>query len=402
MSGGTPGRVLEGGAGAGEAPSTAPARRRHTWADIYHERTHFEFIERSWRWLLLSGTLVLVSLIALAASGLNLGIDFNGGTQFQLSVAGRTSVTADQVRTALVPVRIGDAKILIVGGNGVRVQTSDLTPARRTEVAAALATFGRVDAAQVSVTAVGPTWGDTVTRKALVALGVFFVIIAGYLSLRFDSKMAVAAIVAVLHDIVLTVGVYAVTGFEVVPGTVVAFLTILGFSLYDTVVVFDKVNENLPTLGTERADTYSRMVNRSLNQVLLRSINTSVVALLPVVSLLFVGSLLFGAITLKDFALALFVGLLTGTYSSIFVATPVLAFLKEREPRHVAIRERALVQVARDAAGDGAPSTAPAAAAPASVTAGAPRAASSGARRPAATPGPVTPRPRQPRRRKRR
>ena len=158
--------------------------------------------------------------------------------------------------------------------------------------------------------------------------------------------MALAAIVAVIHDILITVGVYAVTGFEVTPGTVVAFLTILGYSLYDTVVVFDKVKENTATVGTERGDTYSRMVNRSMNQVLMRSLNTSFVALLPVASLLFVGSGIMGAITLRDFALALFVGLLTGAYSSIFVATPILAKLKEREPRYVA-RPRALGRPAR-------------------------------------------------------
>jgi preprotein translocase subunit SecF len=189
-----------------------------------------------------------------------------------------------------------------------------------------------------------------VSNKALTALIVFFGLIALYLTFRFEWKMALAAIIAVIHDILITVGVYAVTGFEVTPGTVVAFLTILGYSLYDTVVVFDKVKENTATVGTERGDTYSRMVNRSMNQVLMRSLNTSFVALLPVASLLFVGSGIMGAITLRDFALALFVGLLTGAYSSIFVATPILAKLKEREPRYVALRERSAGQLARDEA----------------------------------------------------
>ena len=199
----------------------------------------------------------------------------------------------------------------------------------------------------MSVSNVGPTWGDKVSSKALTALIVFFFVIAGYLTFRFEWRMALAAIIAVVHDIIITVGVYAVTGFEVTPATVVAFLTILGFSLYDTVVVFDKVKDNQPRLGTVRGDTYSTMVNRSLNQVLVRSINTSIVALLPVASLLFVGTYAFGGLALRDFALALFVGLLTGAYSSIFVATPVLAWLKERQPRYRALRERAAADLAK-------------------------------------------------------
>jgi preprotein translocase subunit SecF len=258
-----------------------------------------------------------------------------------------------------------------------------------------------------------------VTSKALLALGVFFALIALYLTFRFEWRMALAAIIAVIHDILLTVGVYAVTGFQVVPATVIAFLTILGFSLYDTVVVFDKVGENTPTVGTDRADTYSKMVNRSLNQVLMRSLNTSFVAVLPVASLVFVGSGLFGATALKDFAVALFVGLATGAYSSIFVAAPILAWVKEREPRYRAVRQRALQQEARlgrdPAAGPTrTPTPEPVGAAPAPVEHVAPVAPTGGSERPAApaarpgptprptTGGPAPPRPRQQRRRKRR
>jgi preprotein translocase subunit SecF len=389
---------------------------RATLRAIYHERTSFDFVGRSRLWALISGTLLAISIAALLISGLNLGIDFEGGTQWELTVA-RGEASTDDVRTALDGTPAADARILILGNDGIRVQEAELTPKARAEVTRALAEYAGVQQTDVSIVDVGPTWGDRVSNKALTALVFFFLLIAAYLTFRFEWKMALAAICAVLHDIVITAGVYAVTGFEVTPATVVAFLTILGFSLYDTVVVFDKVKENTPSVGSERGDTYSQMVNRSMNQVLMRSINTSFVALLPVASLLVVGSGILGAATLRDFALALFVGLLVGAYSSIFVATPILAWLKEREPRYVALRERSAQQTARLA-------TEPVAARPASVeaapveaappepavpatTKGAPAPA---APRPTAAPrtpaprpgGPVTPRGRQQRRRKRR
>ncbi len=328
----------------------APKKQRHTWADLYHERTHFEFIKHSRRWAIISGTLILISVVAFAVKGLNLGIDFEGGTQWQFTVSSQTgSASAGDVRSALTGLGVGDAKVLIVGNDSVRVQSKDLSHAAQAKVTAALAKYGHIADSAVSVTNVGPTWGQKVSSKALQALIVFFFVIAGYLTFRFEWRMALAAIIAVLHDIIITVGVYAVTGFEVTPATVVAFLTILGFSLYDTVVVFDKVRDNQARLGTVRGDTYSTMVNRSLNQVLMRSINTSIVALLPVASLLFVGTYAFGGLALRDFALALFVGLLTGAYSSIFVATPILAWLKERQPRYQALRERAAADLAKAA-----------------------------------------------------
>ena len=328
------------------ATATPPKRRRHTIKDVYHERTHFHFIDRSWRWLLLSGTLILISIVAFAVRGLNLGIDFEGGTQWQFT-SSNGSVSVNDVRDVLEPLGLGDAKVLILGNDSARVQSEDLSLAKQQQVSAALAKYGNIDVQSVLIKNVGPTWGDKVSTKALQALLVFFVVIAVYLTIRFEWRMALAAIVAVIHDIIITVGVYAITQFEVVPATVVAFLTILGYSLYDTVVVFDKVRENQARLGTERGDTYSAMVNRSLNQVLIRSINTSLVAVLPVASLLFVGTYVFGGLVLRDFALALFVGLLTGAYSSIFVATPLLAWLKEREPRYRALRARAEADLER-------------------------------------------------------
>jgi preprotein translocase subunit SecF len=323
--------------------------RRHTPADFYHERTNFDFTGRPWRWLIVSGTLIVIAVVAMFTRGLNLGIDFEGGTSWQVPVEGKSASVGD-VRDVLRPLGLGDAKVLLLegdSGESVRVQSEEINPADQDKVSNALANYGDVTRNDVSVDTVGPTFGDQVRDNAIRALIVFFLVVAAYLAFRFEWKMAVAAIVAVAHDIVITVGVYAITGFEVTPATVVAFLTILGFSMYDTVVVFDKVKENEATLGTVRGDSYSRMANRSTNQVLMRSLSTSLVALLPVASLLFVGAGLFGALVLRDFALALFVGILTGAYSSIFVAVPLFAWWKEHEPRYRSLRERSAAQLAR-------------------------------------------------------
>ena len=384
---------------------------RHTFSDLIHERTNFDFVGRAWRWALLSGTVIVICLLALAIRGLNLGIDFEGGTSWQLEVAGESPSVSD-VRDVLRPFGLAEAKVQTLGNDSVRVQAEELPPAEQREITVALAEYGEVQPEDVSVSTVGPTWGSTVSEKALRALVIFFIVISLYLWFRFEWKMAVGAIAAVVHDIIVTAGVYAITGFEVSPATVVAFLTILGFSLYDTVVVFDKVKENAATLGTVRGDTYSLMVNRSMNQVLMRSLNTSLVALLPVASLLIVGSGLFGAVALRDFALALFIGLLTGAYSSIFVATPIVAALKEREPRYRALRERSTAATARTGARVPVPEPVGVAPAPAATTpapepepeAEAPhRPAPAPAPAPASTTGPPRPpRPRQQRRRKRR
>jgi len=327
-----------------------PGGRRHRFADVYHETTNFQFMDRTWRWVVISGTAVLVSVLFLVLEGLNLSIEFEGGTQWSFTRAAGTA-DAGEVRDVLGEIGQGDAKVLVLGRAGVRVQTAEVPPRERRAVSEALATYAGVPVDEISVTSVGPTWGARVSEKALQALAVFFLVLAGYLSLRFEWRMAVAAILAVLHDIVITAGVYAITGLEVTPATLVAFLTILGFSLYDTVVVFDKVKENEGALVGARGETYSQMVNRSLNQVLMRSLSTSIVAVLPVLSLLVVGRFGLGAVGLQDFAFALFVGLITGAYSSIFVATPIVAWLKEREPHYRAIRERLAGQLARGASG---------------------------------------------------
>jgi len=387
--------------------------RRHTPADFYHERTNFDFTGRPWRWAIVSGTFLLIAVVAMFTRGLNLGIDFEGGTSWQVPVEGKSASVGD-VRDLVEGLGVSDARVLVLegdSGQSVRVQSKEVNPAVEDRITDALAQYGNATRGEVSVNTVGPTFGDQVRDNAIRALIVFFVVVALYLAFRFEWKMAVAAIVAVAHDIVIPVGVYALRGFEVTPATVVAFLTILGFSMYDTVVVFDKVKENEATLGTVRGDTYSKMANRSTNQVLMRSLSTSLVAVLPVASLLFVGAGLFGALVLRDFALALFVGILTGAYSSIFVAVPLLAWWKEREPRYRALRERSEEQLARAGArveapiGEPEPAPEPepepepaAARVPTAPTP--PRPASP---RPAAGPPPArAPRPRQQRRRKRR
>ena len=311
-----------------------------TMRDLYHERTDFQFVRRSWRWAVLSGLLVAISLASFATRGINFGIDFTGGIAWEVTVAG-DEPSADTVRDAVRPLGLADAKISFredrgSGDTTILVQAEELEEAERDEVSDALEQFGPIAA----VNEVGPTWGESITEQAVRALVVSLSLIGIYLAVRFEWRMAIAALVAVAHDIVITVGVYSVTGSEVTPATVIAFLTILGFSLYDTVVVFDKVQENEATLGAERDDTYSAMVNRSLNQVLARSLNTSLVAVLPVLSILVVGVYYLGAVALQEFALALLVGLLAGTYSSIFVATPLLAWFNERRPKHRELRER--------------------------------------------------------------
>jgi preprotein translocase subunit SecF len=338
-------------------------------SDIFHERTNYDFVGPKRRWFAISAVLILIGAVFFGIRGLNLGIDFEGGTAWEVQAKGQSVSTAG-ARAAAESAGLKEPTVQILGGNTIRVEAGRTTGDGQAKVRDALAEYAGARPTDVSINDVGPTWGAEVSSKALRALFFFFVAIAGYLSLRFEPKMALAAIAAVVHDILITVGAYAVTGFEVTPATVIAFLTILGFSLYDTVVVFDKVKENVAGLGSGGRDTYSGVVNRSMNEVLMRSLNTSFVAVLPVFSLLIVGSYVLGAVTIRDFALALFIGLLTGAYSSIFVATPLLALMKEKEPRYQALRQRIAARTATTAAapayagvsGDGpAPAPSPAA-----------------------------------------
>ncbi len=314
---------------------------RSIWQKLYHGETSIDFVGRRRLWFLLSLGVIALGMVSLAVRQLNFGIEFTGGSAWEVEAPG---VSVSRARDELSALGLADAKIQILGGDTLRVQ-ADLDEERdRNAVSAALAELAGVPVGQVSVNEVGPTWGDEITEKARTALIVFLIAITIYISLRFEWKMAVATLVALVHDILVTVGVYTLSGFEVTPATVIAGLTILGYSIYDGIVVFDKVEENTRGLAASGRMTYGDMVNLSLNQVLMRSLNTSITALLPILSLLVVGGRLLGAATLEDFALALLVGLAASAYSSIFIASPILAVLKEREPRYASIKQRVLAK----------------------------------------------------------
>jgi preprotein translocase subunit SecF len=310
------------------------------WHRLYHGQTTFDFVGRRKIGFLISGTLILIAILSLVFRGLNLGIDFEGGVAWEVSAS---SISQADVEDILEDngVAAADAKIQTLSsasGDRLRIQVGTEPAEVQTAVRQDLASRAGVDLQEVSLNSVSASWGSEITEKAIRALVVFFIVISIYISIRFEWKMAIGALAAVVHDVLISVGVYSVFQFEVTPATVIAFLTILGFSLYDTIVVFDKVHENTKRPGSRA--TYSDIVNLSMNQVLMRSLNTSVCAVLPVLSLLVVGSWMLGAVALQDFALALLIGLITGAYSSIFIATPVLAVLKEREPKYRALAQR--------------------------------------------------------------
>ena len=305
---------------------------------LYRGETSVEFIGRRRSWYMVSGLFVLISIGSLALQGLQLGIEFKGGSSFTVSTP-NPSVT--EARAAVEEAGVsGEAIIQVLGNDKVRVQTGSLEQAQNNAVQDALAAKFAVSAATIDTQIIGPSWGKEITRKALYGLVGFLIVVMLYLAMALEPKMAVAAIIAVIHDVFITVGIYALVGFDVTPATIIGFLTILGYSLYDTVVVFDKVRENTKSITASSTKTYSQAVNLAVNQTIVRSANTSIVALLPVASILFVGAGLLGAGTLKDLSLALFIGLIVGTYSSIFIAPPVLAQLREKEPAMQALAKR--------------------------------------------------------------
>jgi len=303
---------------------------------------------RLWRLgAVLSTVLILLGGGGLLLRGLNLGIDFEGGTVWEVDVDG---VSVSDARDALEPVGAADARIQVVGGDVLRVSAEPGDEGEVREVTEALAELAGTDTSEVSISTVGPTWGQEISSSAQRALVFFFVIVAAYMAIRLEWKMAVGALVAVVHDIVFTVGFYALFQLEVTPATVIAFLTIMGYSLYDTVVVFDKAQDNASRPALSQRRTYTDIMSLSMNQVLMRSLNATITSLLPVVSMLVIGSWVLGAKTLEEFAVALLVGLVVGAYSSIFVAAPVVAILKEREPQWRSMRTRLETQSGRRAA----------------------------------------------------
>jgi preprotein translocase subunit SecF len=319
---------------------SAPQRRRSVWGRLYHGETNIDFVGRTKLWFALSGAVILIGLVSLFTRGLNLGIDFEGGTVWEVDANGH-GVT--EARDTVSDAGIDDAEVqTLSSGNDerLRVSSEESTNEARQDVSEALSRLTGEDVDAVSVNSVGPSWGEEITSKAIRALVVFLVLITIYITIRFEWEMALATLAALVHDILVTVGVYSLFGFPVTPATVIAVLTILGYSIYDGIVVFDRVDENAKALASSGKTTYSQMVNDSLNEVLMRTLNTSVTALLPILSLLVIGSLVLGATTLQEFALALFIGLASGAYSSIFIASPLLAILKEREPRWKALRKR--------------------------------------------------------------
>jgi preprotein translocase subunit SecF len=370
----------------------------HFGNQLYTGERSIEFVRRQRIWYAISGVLIVLSLVGLFGRGLNLSLEFKGGSEFRVSNAKTTDdVVGRNAVHSVAPT--ADAEVTKVGRDSVRVQTSKLkTDAKNAAVKAALATAYGVSESDISSTFIGPSWGADISKKAIQGLVVFLILVSGVIAFYFRTwKMALAGIIALVHDLLITAGIYALVGFEVSPASVIGFLTILGYSLYDTVVVFDKVRENTQNLTATAKSTYSEAANLAVNQTLVRSINTSVVALLPIAAILVIGSILVGAGTLEDLSLALFVGIATGTYSSIFIATPLLADLREREPEmralagRVAKRRASLARqgeaVGREqladeipGAGDDATPTRPAGAPTVTVTAARPAQAAAGQR----------------------
>ena len=305
---------------------------------LYSGETSIDVIGKKRRWYAFSGLLIIISLAALSIQGLKLGIEFKGGASYTVTKTGINLTGAeDAIKTAAIP---GEPIVQTVGTNRVRIQTGALNGAQSSALQDALSKSYGVSIDSIDTQIIGPSWGKEITRKALYGLIGFIVVVLLYLAMAFEPKMAVSAIIAVIHDVFITVGIYALVGFDVTPATVIGFLTILGYSLYDTVVVFDKIRENTRSITATAKSTFSQAANLGVNQTLVRSFNTSLIALLPVGSILFVGAGLLGAGTLKDLSLALFIGLATGTYSSIFIAPPILATLREREPAMRALAKR--------------------------------------------------------------
>jgi preprotein translocase subunit SecF len=305
--------------------------------DLYNGKRSIDFVGRKWLWYAISGVILLLAVLSLSVKGLDMGIEFVGGAEYKVGSVPAESMgqsSVDDLRAAVADTGIDAAQQPVVttnGDSGLLVQVKPVTTTESARIKATILDTTGASATNLQIQEIGPSWGKEIAKRSAIGLGVFLVLVVLFIWAYFrEWKMSVAAIVALAHDLLITVGVYALSGFEVTPATVTGVLTILGFSLYDTVVVFDKVRENTKNLREGRT-TYARAANLGVNQTLVRSINTSIVALIPVGAILYVGAVQLGASTLKDLALALFVGMAAGAYSSIFIATPLLVQLKAGE-----------------------------------------------------------------------
>jgi preprotein translocase subunit SecF len=305
--------------------------------DLYTGRKSIDFVGRTRIWYAISGVIIVAAVLGLYFKGLNYGLEFRGGAQFTVTMPSNeaTQDNADQLRDDVAGTGIPSAQQVVVttaGKSNIIIETEPLTPTESNQIVSTIEDSVGVSKGAISTDEIGPSWGKEVAKRSIIGLCVFLVLVVlmiwGYFR---QWKMSFAAMVALAHDLLITVGIYALSGFEVTPATVTGVLTILGFSLYDTVVVFDKVRENTKNLRASHK-TYAEAANLAVNQTLVRSINTSIVALIPVGAILYVGAVQLGSGSLKDLALALFVGMAAGAYSSIFIATPLLAHMKSREP----------------------------------------------------------------------
>jgi preprotein translocase subunit SecF len=308
----------------------------------------YDFVGKRRIWYGVSLLITVAAIVGLAVNGLKMGIEFSGGAVFTTP---KTSISISEAQNKIAGHTAGQTAVVQKLGTGsLRIQLSDISAAEARTVQSDIAKDLGMTTDGVNEQVVGPSWGQEISQKAITGLVIFMILVVIYLAIAFEWQMAMAALVALIHDLTITIGVYAIVGFEVTPGTVIGLLTVLGYSLYDTVVVFDGLKETTKDITKQTRFTYSELANRSLNRTLVRSINTTIVALLPVAALLFVGGGLLGAGLLNDIALSLFVGLAAGAYSSIFIATPLVADFKEHDPAIRALKKRVLAKRASDAA----------------------------------------------------
>jgi preprotein translocase subunit SecF len=319
---------------------------------LYRGETRINFIGARKRWYLASATFLLICILSFIFRGFNYGVEFKGGSTFQIPASGN-SITADEANTAFTDAGVPPAEApQVVGSGGSRqivVNTKTLTPLEQDNVVTSVAKALNLKPEQISPNTISSRWGHDTTIKALEGLIVFLIAVSIYISLRFQWRMAVGGMLALVHDLLVAAGVYSLVGFSVTPSTIVGLLTILGYSLYDTVVVYDKVVENAKDILASSRMTYSEAANLAVNQTLMRSINTSLIALLPVAGLLFIGAGVLGVGTIKDLALILFVGLASGAYSSLFLATPIVVDLTEREPAYKQLTKRVIAKRSSEA-----------------------------------------------------